>query len=61
MIGNPLQDALPAPGTKERYRALEWLNFIATDLHKGYATLFLPFLADASKARYRRDGPCSRT
>jgi len=27
----------PKNGTLERYRLLEWLNYIATELHKGYA------------------------
>ena len=31
---------LPATGTFERYRALEWLNFIATELHKGFGPLW---------------------
>lgn len=49
---NSERKLLPLPGSSERYRALEWLNYIATDMHKGYATLFSPFLDDASKARF---------
>ncbi len=49
---NPERKLMPAPGLPERYRALEWLNYIATDMHKGYATLFSPFLDEASKARF---------
>jgi glutathione S-transferase len=49
---NPDRKLLPAAGSADRYRALEWLNYIATDMHKGYATLFSPFLDDASKARF---------
>lgn len=49
---HPERGLLPAFGTKERYRALEWLNVVATDLHKGMATMFSPFIDDASKARY---------
>lgn len=49
---NPAKNLLPAPGEPKRYRALEWLNYIATDMHKGYATLFSPFLDDASKTRF---------
>lgn len=37
--GSPL--ALPASGT-ERYHLLEWLNFIATELHKGFGPLWNP-------------------
>ena len=49
---NPDRKLLPAQGSTERYRALEWLNYIATDMHKGYATLFSPFLDDVSKAKF---------
>ena len=31
---------LPALGSFERYRALEWLNFVATELHKGFGPLW---------------------
>jgi glutathione S-transferase len=31
---------LPKFGSWERYRSLEWLNFIATDLHKGFSPLW---------------------
>ncbi len=30
----------PKPLTRERYHAQEWLNFIATELHKGFGPLF---------------------
>ena len=33
---------IPPFGTIERYRVLEWLNYIATELHKGFAPLFHP-------------------
>lgn len=33
---------LPPAGTMARYRVLEWLNYIATELHKGFAPLFHP-------------------
>lgn len=33
---------IPAAGTFERYKALEWLNFIATELHKGFGPLWKP-------------------
>lgn len=43
-----LADAVPdrqllAPvGSINRYKTLEWLNFIATELHKGFGPLFRP-------------------
>ena len=33
---------LPPPHELQRYRVLEWLNFIATELHKGFGPLFKP-------------------
>ena len=48
----PERKLLRTFGTLERYRALEWINVIATDLHKGMATMFSPFIDGASKARY---------
>ena len=32
----------PAAGTMERYRVMEWLNFITSELHKGFSPLFRP-------------------
>ena len=37
---HPEKNLLPKFGTMERYRAMEWLNFIATELHKGMGSLF---------------------
>lgn len=33
-------ELFPKVGTRERYHAQEWLNFIATELHKGFGNLF---------------------
>ncbi|HEX8064757.1 MAG TPA: glutathione transferase GstA [Allosphingosinicella sp.] len=40
--------ALPVSGI-ERYRLLEWLNFIATELHKGFGPLWNPATPDSFK------------
>ena len=32
----------PKSGTLERYRLLEWLNFITSEIHKGFSPLFNP-------------------
>jgi glutathione S-transferase len=32
----------PAFGSMERYRVMEWLNFVATELHKGMGPLWKP-------------------
>ncbi len=56
----PERKLLPSFGTPARYTALEWLNFVATDLHKGMATLFSPFIDPASKASFAEGNLRSR-
>lgn len=41
----------PAMGTLERYRCQEWLNFIATEVHKGFSPLWNPKLKADEKER----------
>ena len=36
----PASGLAPAAGTTERYRVMEWLNFITSELHKGFSPLF---------------------
>ena len=36
----PESKLIPPAGTMERYRALEWLNFIAAEIHKTFGPLF---------------------
>jgi len=38
----PDAQLIPPAGTLERYRVLEWLNYVATELHKGFGPLFHP-------------------
>jgi len=45
----PAKQLAPAAGTMERYRLMETLNFIASELHKGYSPLFNPASSDAAK------------
>ena len=40
----------PAFGTIARYRLMEWINFIATEIHKGLGPLWKPTTPDAYKA-----------
>jgi glutathione S-transferase len=40
----------PAFGTRERYQLMEWLNFIATEVHKGLGPLWKPTTPDAYRA-----------
>ena len=42
----PEAKMIPVAGTMERYRLQEWLNFIATELHKTMSPLFNPKLPD---------------
>lgn len=37
---NPKAELMPAAGTPEHLKLLEWLNTIATEYHKGYTPLF---------------------
>jgi len=45
----PEAKLLPPAGTSERYRAQEWLNYVATEIHKGVGALFNPKLTDPWK------------
>ena len=36
----PASGLAPAAGTMARYRLMEWLNFISTELHKSFSPLF---------------------
>lgn len=45
----PGKSLIPAAGTWERYRAQEWLNFITSELHKGFSPLFNPATPDEYK------------
>jgi glutathione S-transferase len=45
----PNKKLAPLAGTIERYRLQEWLNFIATEIHKGFGSLFNPKTPEDSK------------
>ena len=49
----PASKLAPAAGTMERYRLMEWLNFITTELHKGFSPLFNPAMPEEAKALAR--------
>jgi len=49
----PDRQLMPEPGTPARYHALEWLNYIATELHKGFSPLFNPKTPEEFKALTR--------
>jgi glutathione S-transferase len=43
----------PAFGSMPRYRVMEWLNFVATELHKQFSPLFYATTPDATKEAQR--------
>jgi glutathione S-transferase len=45
----PAKKLAPASGTFERYKLQEWLNFIGTELHKGFSPLFTPGMPEDAK------------
>jgi glutathione S-transferase len=49
----PESKLAPAAGTMARYRLQEWLNFIATELHKAYSPLFRPTTPEEVKQTQR--------
>jgi len=46
-------DLMPAAGTITRYRVMEWLNYISSELHKAYSPLFNASFDEAARALYR--------
>jgi glutathione S-transferase len=46
----PESGLAPALGTMERYRLMEWLNFISTEVHKQFGPLFNPHITPEWKA-----------
>ena len=45
----PAKNLAPANGTMARYRLQEWLNFITSELHKGFSPLFNPAVPEEFK------------
>jgi glutathione S-transferase len=46
---NPAAKLAPADGSMERYRLIEWLAFINSEIHKSYGPLFNPAAGEESK------------
>jgi glutathione S-transferase len=55
MIADKVADKklAPARDSHERYKLLEWLNYITTELHKNLGPMFSPVLADDAKAFFK--------
>ena len=43
----------PARDSAERYKLMEWLNYITTELHKNLGPMFSPVLSDDAKAFFK--------
>lgn len=50
----PDRQLLAPAGSMTRYHTLEWLNYIATELHKGFSPLFNPATPDEFKTVTRQ-------
>lgn len=46
----PESGLLPAVGTMERARCLEWMTFISSEIHKGFSPLWNPKSSEETKA-----------
>ncbi len=49
----PEAGLIPASGTPERYKVLEWIGIIATEIHKGFGPLWNPTTPEAAKKATR--------
>ena len=49
----PTKALIPPFGTRERYYTQEWLNFLATELHKGFGPLWNASAPEETKASAR--------
>ena len=50
----PAKKLAPAAGTPERYRLQEWLNYIASEMHKGIGQLWNPAMPDDYKEAVKK-------
>src|ERR1700722_579125 len=46
---NPASKLAPAAGTLERYRLMEWLSYINSEVHKSFGPLFSPEVSEDVK------------
>jgi glutathione S-transferase len=49
----PEKQLAPAAGSMERYRLIEWLNFISTEVHKTFSPMFKPNTPEETKQASR--------
>jgi len=51
---NPASKLAPPAGTMERYRLVEWLGFISSEIHKNFSHLFREDAAEETKQYVRK-------
>jgi glutathione S-transferase len=51
----PQAHLAPANGTPARYKLQEWLNYLSTEIHKGFSPLFNPATPDDYKAMVKEN------
>jgi glutathione S-transferase len=49
----PDKKLAPPNGTPQRTELQRWLNFVSTELHKGFSPLFIPAMPEEAKAIFR--------
>ncbi|HET7395006.1 MAG TPA: glutathione transferase GstA [Gammaproteobacteria bacterium] len=49
----PETGLIPTAGTMQRYRVIEWLTFISSELHKSFSPLFSAAMPEAGKQIFR--------
>ena len=49
----PAKKLAPANGTLERTKLQSWLNFVTSELHKGFSPLFNPSMPEEAKKIFR--------
>ena len=50
---NPDAGLIPAAGSNERYRLIEWLTFISSEVHKGFGPLWYPKTPEETKRQVK--------
>jgi glutathione S-transferase len=50
----PEKKLAPAYGTMERYRVMEWLTFVGTEIHKSFSPLFNPAMPEEAKTAFKQ-------
>jgi len=49
----PDKKLAPPAGTTERYHLQEWLNFVSSEIHKGFSPLFNPRVPEETKTVFK--------